>query len=124
MRDQSIHLFAAERDTASLVVQCAADTIDQCTLTGTVGSDQADTLTLDDMEINGIEGDEATEPLAQLAHLQQRGGHACDLLLTHFCHNPTMPLGATITKPISSKPTMSRFTAEEIVTVATCCSVP
>src|SRR5262245_56047078 len=76
------------------------------------------------MEINGIEGDETTEPLAQLAYLQQRGGHACDLLLTHFCHNPTMPLGATITNPISSKPTMSRFTAEEIVTVATCCRVP
>ena len=35
-----------------------------------------------------------------------------------------MPLGATMTKPISSRPTMSRLAAEEMVTVATCCSVP
>ena len=35
-----------------------------------------------------------------------------------------MPFGATMTKPISSRPTMSRLTTEEMVTVATCCSVP
>ena len=35
-----------------------------------------------------------------------------------------MPRGATMTKPISSSPTISRLTAEEIVTVAICCSVP
>ena len=35
-----------------------------------------------------------------------------------------MPLGATMTKPISSRPTIRRLAAEEIVTVATCCSVP
>ena len=35
-----------------------------------------------------------------------------------------MPFGATITKTTSSSPTISRLTADEIVTVATCCSVP
>ena len=35
-----------------------------------------------------------------------------------------MPFGAMITKATSSTPTISRLTAEEIVTVATCCSVP
>ena len=35
-----------------------------------------------------------------------------------------MPLGATMTKPTSSRPTISRLTADEMVTVATCCSVP
>ena len=35
-----------------------------------------------------------------------------------------MPRGAMITKKINSRPTISRLTADEIVTVATCCSVP
>ena len=35
-----------------------------------------------------------------------------------------MPFGATMTKPTSSSPTMRRFTAEEMVTVAICCSEP
>ena len=35
-----------------------------------------------------------------------------------------MPFGATMTKPTSSRPTISRLSADEIVTVATCCSVP
>ena len=35
-----------------------------------------------------------------------------------------MPFGATMTKPTSRRPTISRFAAEEIVTVASCCSVP
>ncbi len=46
------------------------------------------------------------------------------LLPNQLCHRPTMPFGATMTKPISSRPTISRLTAEEMVTVATCCSVP
>ena len=33
-----------------------------------------------------------------------------------------MPLGATMTNATSSTPTSSRLTAEEIVTVAICCS--
>ena len=35
-----------------------------------------------------------------------------------------MPFGAMITKPTSSKPTISRLTADEIVTVAICWSEP
>ena len=38
--------------------------------------------------------------------------------------SPTIPLGATMTKTINSSPTISRFSAEEIVTVATCWIVP
>src|SRR5262249_31791602 len=122
--DQSIHLLAGEGDAAALVMQRAADAVDQCALAGPVGSDQADTLAIGDVEVDRVERDEAAETLAQLADLQQRLGHGEDLLLTHFCHSPTMPFGATITNPNSSRPTISRFTADEIVTVATCCSVP
>ena len=35
-----------------------------------------------------------------------------------------MPLGATTTKPTSSTPTISRLSADEMVTVATCWMVP
>jgi len=35
-----------------------------------------------------------------------------------------MPFGATTTKPTSRRPTMSRLTADEMVTVATCWAVP
>jgi len=78
------------------------------------------TFAFGDVEIHRIERDESAETLAQLAYLQQRRGHAFELLLTHFCHRPTMPPGATMTNPISRSPTMSRFIADEIVTVATC----
>ena len=37
---------------------------------------------------------------------------------------PTMPFGAMMTKPISSSPTIRRFTADEIVTVAICWMMP
>src|SRR5262245_37268061 len=105
-------------------MQRAADTVDQRALAGPVGADQADALAVSDAEVDRIERDEAAETLAKLADLQQWLGHGEDLLLTHFCHSPTMPFGATMTNPISSRPTISRFTADEIVTVATCCNVP
>ena len=35
-----------------------------------------------------------------------------------------MPFGATMTKTTRRTPTSKRLTADEIVTVATCCSVP
>ena len=35
-----------------------------------------------------------------------------------------MPFGATMTKATSRQPTISRLTADEIVTVAICCSEP
>src|SRR4029079_7195035 len=121
--DQAIHLLTADGHGAALVMQRAADTVDQRALAGPVGADQADTLAVCDAEIDRIQRDEAAETLAQLADLQQRLGHGEDLLLTHFCHSPTMPFGATITNPISSIPTISRFTADEIVKVTTCCNM-
>ena len=73
-----------------------------------------------DAEIDTVERDEAAEMLAQLAYLQQRRGHAFELLRPTSATRPTMPPGATMTNPISSNPTISRFIADEIVTVATC----
>ena len=38
--------------------------------------------------------------------------------------SPRIPFGATMTNPTSIRPTINRFSADDIVTVATCCSVP
>src|SRR5262245_31453512 len=62
--DQDIHLLAGEGDAAALVVQCAADTVDQRALAGPVGADQADALAVTDAEVDRIERDEAAETLA------------------------------------------------------------
>ena len=35
-----------------------------------------------------------------------------------------MPFGATMTNATSTRPTTSKLTADDIVTVTTCCSVP
>jgi hypothetical protein len=50
-----------------------------------------------------------------LAHGARVGGRK------YFCTSPTMPPGATMTKPTSKSPTTSRPSSEEIVTVAHCC---
>ena len=38
--------------------------------------------------------------------------------------SPMIPLGAMMTQSTISRPTISRLTEDEMVTVATCCSVP
>src|SRR6185437_3333093 len=64
--------------------------------------------------------DEAAEALADPGYLQQRR-------VVHRrtrVNQPRIPLGAATTKPSSISPTISSDSAEEIVTVASCCNVP
>jgi hypothetical protein len=128
MRDHAVDLLAVEGDTAGLVLQRAADAVDQCALAGAVRADQAEALAARHRQVDAVEGDETAEAFAELIDVQQRSGHGVihdlTLLRIQSCTRPTMPRGAMITKKISSKPTISKLTAEEIVTVATCCSVP
>src|SRR5437763_172203 len=67
----------------------------------------------------------ATKPPKRLLSLltSSSGIHLL-LARRRSCTSPTMPFGAMMTKPTSSNPTMSRLTAEEIVTVAICCREP
>src|SRR5262249_26217462 len=110
---------------AGLVGQSAAQAIDQRRLARAVGADQSDALALRDSEIDAVERDEAAEALAETGHLQQVLGHGQVFFLRmRFSIRPRMPFGAMITKATSSTPTSSRFTADEILTVAHCCSVP
>src|SRR5690606_30388099 len=90
-----------------------------------VRSDQAKPFAGPHLEVDAVERHKAAEALADLRNVKKRTGHQRTFLRPNqFWNRPTMPLGARITKPISTRPTIRRFTAEEIVTVATCWIVP
>src|SRR5512143_812915 len=119
---QAVYGLSVEMDTALFVLQCAADAVDQRALSGAVWTDEADALALLYFELDTIKRNEASEALADIADVKKRG----HLLLRarRSCNSPTRPFGAIMTNATSSSPTISRFTAEEIVTVAICCSEP
>src|SRR6202022_3736498 len=113
----------------AVVMQCAGEAVDERALARAVGPDQAEPLTGGDGDIDVFEGDKAAEALAQPAALEDcswedRGGHQRSLGRRRLCTKPTMPLGAMTTKTISRTPTISRLSAEGIVTVASCWIVP
>ena len=122
--EQPVHHLAVEAHRAGLVGERAADAIDQGRLAGAVGTDQADALAGGDGKIDAVERDEAAETFAQTRNFEQCAGHYFSLLRTQLCTSPTMPFGAMMTKATSSRPTISRLTAEEMVTVAICCKEP
>ena len=115
--------LAVETHGAGLVLQRAADAIDQRALARAVRADQAEPLARLHLEIDAVERDEAAEALADIVDVQQRA-HDCLRARRRSCTRPTRPLGAMMTKTTSSRPTISRLTAEEMVTVAYCCAVP
>src|SRR5450631_4939027 len=122
MGGKPIDHTAVEIDSAGLVLQRAADAIDQRALARAVRADQPEPLARLHLEVDAVERDEAAEPLADIIDVQQRA-HG-PLRRQCSCTSPTRPLGAMITKATSSRPTISRLTAEEMVTVAICCSEP
>ena len=63
---------AVEAHGAGLVVQRAADAVDQRRLAGAVGADQAEALARRDREVDAVERDEAAEALAQTCDFEQR----------------------------------------------------
>src|SRR5271167_441292 len=114
---------AVEGDIAAVVVQRAAKAVDQRALARTVRPDQPEPLTGIDSEIDALERDKAAKTLAEPGDLEQRR-HQRSLARRRAWTSPTMPLGAMITKAINRTPTIKRFSAEEIVTVASCWIVP
>ena len=122
MRGKAREAVAVEFDLADFIGQRAAQAIHQRRLSGAVRADQSDALARRNAEVNVIERDKAAETLAKSRDLEQ--GRVHDFFRNAFCTTPTIPFGATITNVTSSRPTISTLTADEIVTVATCCSVP
>src|SRR5512133_3716283 len=64
MGGEAVHGMTVEYHTAALVLQGAADAVDQCALARAVGADQPKPLARLDFEINVVERDESAEPLA------------------------------------------------------------
>src|SRR5882757_1357398 len=122
VRRHPVDLLAVEGHAAALVLQRAADAIDQRRFARAVRPDQPEPLAWRDRQIDAVERDEPAEALADLVDLEKRFGHR--FLAKSCVTRPTRPFGAMITNTTSSTPTISRFTADEIVTVATCCTIP
>src|SRR6516162_5002344 len=120
---QPVDRAAVKRYGAAIVVQCAAQAVDQGALARAVGPDQAEPLARIDRKIDAFERDKAAKALAEPADFQQ-WRHQRSRARLRARNSPTMPLGAMMTKAISNRPTIKRLSAEEIVTVASCWIVP
>src|SRR5262249_44043667 len=105
------------------VLQCAADAVDQCAFAGAVRAYQSDALTRVHLKLYAIERDEAAKTLADFADVK-KCAHLLLRARRRSCTSPTSPFGAMTTKATSRRPTISRLTAEEMVTVAICCNEP
>src|SRR5664279_2183457 len=123
MGGKPVDHMAVETDGAGFVLLRAADAIDQRALARAVRSDQPEPLARLHLEIDAVERDEAAEALADIVDVQQRA-HGRLQARHRSCTSPTRPLGAMMTKATSIRPTISRLTAEDMVTVAYCCSEP
>src|ERR1700733_14585724 len=100
-----VERMAIERDRARLVLQRAADAIDQRALARAVGSDEADALARIDRERDAIERDKAAEALAEIVDGEQFGrgsrhgsGHGsrhgtCPVASALIRWRPTWPAG-------------------------------
>src|SRR5262249_13085274 len=76
MRDQPVEPLPVERDTAGLVVQRAAQTVDERRLAGAVWTDQPEPLSPIDRQIDAFQRDKAAKPLAEPGDVQNGCGVA------------------------------------------------
>jgi hypothetical protein len=89
-----------------------------------VRTDEANAFARADIEVYAVEGNESAESLREtLGAKQGRRTHAALRLLVRP-RRPISPCGARTTNPIRSKPTTSRLTSEEMVTVKICWAIP
>src|SRR5689334_11410314 len=118
VRGHPVHRRAVEAHATLLVVQGAADAVHQGRLAGAVRSDQAEPFARLDLEADVLQRGEAAETLAEALDVEER---AHRLLRWN---RPTMPCGASTTKPTSRRPVISTLTAEDMVTLTYCWSPP
>src|SRR6266436_5362149 len=124
VRGQAVDPAPVEEDAATVVVQCAAQAVDERALARAVGPNEPKALTGLDRNVDAFERHEPAKAFAEPADFEDRLGHQRSLARRRLCTSPTMPLGAMTTKRISRTPTINRLSAEEIVTVASCWMVP
>ena len=134
MRDSPSIGRSSNSTRTGLVAQGAAEQLTSVLLPEPLGPIRPSRSPRAIVEIDAVERDKAAEPLAETADLEDRAlgirrvGHvaheACARARRRLAINPMIPFGTTMTKPISNRPTISRLTADEIVTVATSWIVP
>src|SRR5262249_43821279 len=124
VRLQAVQGRAVEAHRSALVVQRAADAVDQRALARSVRPDEAHALAELDVQADVLQRQEAAEALAEIVDLEERFSHYASLLRNQPWTSPTSPLGATMTKAMRTRPTIRRLTADEMVTVAICWMVP
>src|SRR5262249_16067220 len=123
MCGESVHCVSVEMHAALLVLQRPANAVDERTLAGAVRPDQPEPLALFYLKFNAIKRDKPAEALADIADMKERA-HLFLRARRRSCTRPISPFGAMTTNATTSRPTISKFTAEEMVTVATYCSEP
>src|SRR5215217_2528877 len=117
------NVVPVKADGAFLVGERTGEAVDEGALAGAVRADEADALARAEGEVDRAQGGEAAEALGDAGRLDD-GGRGHRPRLRRCATKPPMPFGATVMKTTSSTPTMRRFAADEIVTVANCCSEP
>src|SRR5262245_59666961 len=124
VRWQGRNIRTAKANPAAISTQRPGDTVDQSGFTGAIWANQAKALTLVHLQTHIGEGMETPKALGDVLHFGQHVGHQARSRRTSRCTRPTRPSGARMTKATRTTPTISRFKAEEMVTVAVCCAVP
>src|SRR5450631_76890 len=115
MRGEAVHRLAVELDGAGVVLQGAADAVDQRAFAGAVRADEPQPFARLNLKIDAVESDKSIETLGDVVDVKQGGrctGHGRLQARRRSCTRPTMPLGAMMTKPTSIRPTISRLTAD------------
>src|SRR5689334_9377267 len=123
VRGKPVHSVPVEMHVALFVLQRATNAVDQGAFAGAVRADQSNTFALLHFQLDVVECHETAEALTDVADVEQRA-HLLLRARNRSCTSPTSPFGAITTKATSRRPTISRFTAEDLVTVAICCSEP
>src|SRR5262245_58313810 len=121
---QPVERAAFEANRAGLVVERAANAIDERALARTVRPDQPETFALGQAEVDALQGNKAPKAFANGLNLEQWRRHGLALARRQSSTRPMMPFGAITTNPTSRTPTINKLTADEMVTVAICCSEP
>src|SRR5262245_5080111 len=124
MGRQAVERASLEVHRAGLVVERAADAVDERALARSIRTDQAQALATRNIEIDSLQRDEAAEPLTHGLDFEQGRAHGLAREWRQSSTRPRIPLGAITTKPTNRTPTIKRLTAEEMVTVAICCNDP
>src|SRR6476469_3750552 len=121
---QSVHGMAIEMHAALLVLQSAANAVDEGAFPRTVRADQPEPFARLHFKLDAIERNKAAEALADVVDVQQRTHLPLLRARRRSWTSPTSPFGAITTNATSKRPTIRRFTGEEMVTEAICCSEP